>query len=194
MRPPHGQSLPTLYLCSVRPVLSGLATAPSAPCSCSALVLGGAAGLFAVWADLKPLHVFSGVVRSTHRDFTSRRARSQIEPFQSWKGVRSDVTPFQDALTLERLCHFAGSQIGPIGRNLSDWSDAGFRVSVALPGAAANVENQLAQSGQAGALVQVVGVFALDVAHAPRQARLDGRPLPCLGLVVIRDDEGRRFD
>jgi hypothetical protein len=65
MRLPDGPSIPTLYLCSLWPVLSGLGTAPSAPCSCCALMFDGAVGLFAVWADLKPLHVFSGVVRST---------------------------------------------------------------------------------------------------------------------------------
>jgi hypothetical protein len=65
MRLPNGPSIPTLYLCSLWPVLSGLGKAPSAPCSCCALVFDGAVGLFAVWADSGPCTFFSGVVRST---------------------------------------------------------------------------------------------------------------------------------
>jgi hypothetical protein len=67
--------------------------------------------------------------------------------------------------------------------NLGECTDRFFRSVVcayefrtqsrALPRTAANVEDELAQSGQAGALVQVVGVLAFDVAHAPRQTALD---------------------
>src|SRR5450830_1268222 len=58
MRLPGGSNFSTLYLCSLRPVLSGLGKAPSAPCSCCALVFSGAASLFAVWADPGPCTFF----------------------------------------------------------------------------------------------------------------------------------------
>ena len=86
MRLPNGPSIPTLYLCSLWPVLSGLGKAPSAPCSCCALVLDGAVGLFAVWADSGPCTFF--LVSSAPPGSRFRRgpqilerARSGIGPF-----------------------------------------------------------------------------------------------------------------